>query len=104
MEEVQTLDPRSDLVHARAALDVMLVALVAAKGSDLHLTVGAPPTIRVDGGLRYLPDYDTLNPTDTATLVRSAVTGDVPVPGQPLHPARVVCRDVPGDPAPHQVP
>ena len=28
----------------RASLDTLLVALVEARGSDLHLTVGAPPT------------------------------------------------------------
>ena len=74
MEDVHTLDPRSNLTHARAALDVMLVGLVTAKGSDLHLTVGAPPTIRVDGSLRSLPEYESLSPADTATLIRSAVT------------------------------
>lgn len=55
-------------------LDAMLSALVEAQGSDLHLTVGAPPTIRVHGGLRYLPDYDELTPADTTALLRSAVT------------------------------
>jgi twitching motility protein PilT len=52
----------------------MLVALVDAEGSDLHLTVGAPPTVRVHGSLRRLPGYDRLEPADTATLVRAAAT------------------------------
>jgi twitching motility protein PilT len=52
----------------------MLVALVQAHGSDLHLTAGAPPTIRVNGGLQYLPDYDELTRSDTLRLVRAATT------------------------------
>ena len=79
VEAVHTLDrPVEHDNHSdeRASLDTLLVALVEAGGSDLHLTVGVPPTIRVDGGLRYLPDYENLSPSDTATLVRAA-TNDI---------------------------
>jgi twitching motility protein PilT len=58
----------------RAALDAMLIALVNARGSDLHLTVGAPPTIRVNGSLHYLGGYDELDQHDTDVLVRTAVS------------------------------
>ena len=58
---------------ARSALDAMLIALVQAGGSDLHLTVGAPPTIRFDGALRPLRGFETLGPADTAALARAAV-------------------------------
>ncbi len=61
---------------ARAALDTMLLALVQAQGSDLHLTVGAPPRMRVHGKLTALPEYDDLSPTDTELLVRAACTGE----------------------------
>jgi twitching motility protein PilT len=54
----------------------MLMSLIYERGSDLHLTVGAPPTIRVDGGLRYLPDYPALGPAETALLIRSAATDE----------------------------
>ena len=57
-----------------SVLDQMLVALVAARGSDLHLTVGSPPMIRVDGSLRPLAGYGRLNSADTALLARAAVT------------------------------
>jgi twitching motility protein PilT len=55
-------------------LHLMLRSLVEANGSDLHLTVGAPPTIRVHGHMRYLPSYDRLSPADTAMLVRAAAS------------------------------
>jgi twitching motility protein PilT len=62
--------PAGDL----AILDQMLVALVEGGGSDLHLTVGSPPMIRVDGSLRPLPGYGKLNAADTALLARAAVS------------------------------
>ncbi|MBT8224464.1 MAG: type IV pilus twitching motility protein PilT [Dactylosporangium sp.] len=51
----------------------MLAALVAAGGSDLHLTVGAPPTVRVDGQLRCAPGAPRLEPADTEAYARSLV-------------------------------
>ncbi len=67
--------------HASASgdqeyLNRMLFELVEAKGSDLHLTVGAPPTIRVNGSLRPLPGYGRLTASDTAMLARAALTED----------------------------
>ncbi|MGV8967932.1 MAG: type IV pilus twitching motility protein PilT [Cellulomonas sp.] len=41
-------------------LDAALRATVAAEASDLHLTVGATPMIRVDGGLRPLDGFASL--------------------------------------------
>jgi twitching motility protein PilT len=60
----------------RDSLDTMLVALVRSNGSDLHITVGAPPTIRQHGGLRHLPDYDRLRPAETEALLKSVVTAE----------------------------
>jgi twitching motility protein PilT len=79
VEAVQSYD-RSVIGAAfggvRAELDRMLVALVRAHGSDLHLTAGAPPTIRVHGSLQALPGYGPLEPEDTAALVRAAVNDE----------------------------
>ena len=72
---VVSVDPVAQS-EERADLDTMLMALVLAGGSDLHLTVGAPPTVRVHGGLRYLPVYERLTPEDTKTLIRAALTDD----------------------------
>jgi twitching motility protein PilT len=55
-------------------LNQMLVTLVESRGSDLHLTVGTPPMIRVNGALRPLPGYGNLNSADTALLARAAVS------------------------------
>jgi twitching motility protein PilT len=60
----------------RTVLDELLVALVENGGSDLHLTVGAPPTIRVHGDLRSLPDYPVLDPDDTRSLLRMVVSDE----------------------------
>jgi twitching motility protein PilT len=59
-----------------AVLNQMLVTLVESRGSDLHLTVGIPPMIRVNGSLRPLPGYGNLNSADTALLARSAVSAE----------------------------
>ena len=59
-----------------AVLNQMLVTLVESRGSDLHLTVGSPPMIRVDGSLRPLPGYGKLNSADTALLARAAVSAE----------------------------
>jgi twitching motility protein PilT len=79
VDAVQTLDDALTLDEPgeeRAALDTMLVSLVDAHGSDLHLTAGAPPSVRVHGKLRALPDYEHLEPADTAMLVRAACTAE----------------------------
>ena len=49
-------------------LDAALRAAVAAGASDLHLTVGATPMVRVDGGLRALEGFGVL---DSESLQRS---------------------------------
>jgi twitching motility protein PilT len=63
--------PRSE---ARDALDTLLTTLIERGGSDLHLTAGSAPTIRIHGDLNRLTDYADLTPEDTMELVRSIVT------------------------------
>jgi twitching motility protein PilT len=76
VQAVQTLENKvaaDERVEAKASLDTMLVSLIDERGSDLHLTVGAPPMVRVNGSLRPLPEYPKLTRTDTATLLRAMV-------------------------------
>lgn len=47
----------------------LLKKLVAVKGSDLHIKVGQPPGIRMDGKLKPVEGYDILKPQDTRMLV-----------------------------------
>ncbi len=51
------------MVSLRELLDVM----VKRNGSDLHITVGSPPIIRIDGKL-VKTDYDILGPEQTKKL------------------------------------
>ena len=59
-----------------AVLNQMLITLVQSRGSDLHLTVGTPPMMRVNGSLRPVPGYGKLNSADTALLARAALTAE----------------------------
>jgi twitching motility protein PilT len=53
-----------------------LEALVAAKGSDLHLKVGSPPRMRVDGRLVVL-DGPSVTPEMAETLLREVIRPDL---------------------------
>jgi twitching motility protein PilT len=48
----------------------LLKEMMERRATDLHLTVGAPPVIRVDGDLLRM-EYDPLTPQDTQDLVYS---------------------------------
>lgn len=48
----------------------LLKEMMERRATDLHLTVGAPPTIRIDGELTRM-EYDPLTPNETQTLVYS---------------------------------
>lgn len=51
-------------------IDQLLQICIERNASDIHLTVGKPPTLRVDGMLDSL-DYAPLTPTDTENLIKS---------------------------------
>lgn len=57
------------LEDRRAALDQLLAALWGRKGSDLLLTPGAAPLLRVDGALERMPDWFPLTPADTEAML-----------------------------------
>jgi twitching motility protein PilT len=54
--------------HSLLNIDHLLEQTVARAASDLHLTVGTPPTIRVHGHLERLEGFEPLDP-DTARTV-----------------------------------
>jgi twitching motility protein PilT len=54
-------------------LPELLKQTVEIDGSDLHLTIGTPPQVRVHGHLRRL-EYPDLSPSDTKALAYSVLT------------------------------
>jgi twitching motility protein PilT len=56
-----------------ASMDIdfadLLMEVVSRRASDLHLSVGARPTVRVRGRLGPLEDYPKLSATDTREIV-----------------------------------
>ncbi|MCA9772403.1 MAG: PilT/PilU family type 4a pilus ATPase [Myxococcales bacterium] len=52
----------------------MLKALVESGGSDLHITAGSPPALRIDGKLRPMREHDPLSAADTKQLCYSILT------------------------------
>jgi len=43
------------------------------KASDIHITVGVPPAVRVDGLIRFLEEFPKLGPEDTQKLAYSVM-------------------------------
>jgi twitching motility protein PilT len=55
------------------SMDELLKELVLKSASDLHLTVGAPPMLRIDGEI-YPTQYERLTPDTVQRLVYSLLT------------------------------
>jgi twitching motility protein PilT len=51
------------------AIDDLLTVTVERNASDLHLTAGSPPVIRVTGRLERLADYEKLTPEEIRTVM-----------------------------------
>jgi twitching motility protein PilT len=56
------------------SIDELLTFMVERDASDLHLTAGSPPVIRVNGRLERLPDFEKLSPEETRDLVYRIVS------------------------------
>ncbi|HWE33739.1 MAG TPA: ATPase, T2SS/T4P/T4SS family, partial [Solirubrobacteraceae bacterium] len=52
----------------------VLLEVVDRRASDLHLTAGAPPMIRIRGRLTPMDGYPSLTPTDTREIVYSILS------------------------------
>lgn len=59
-------------------LNRLLTILAEENGSDLHLKVGSPPRIRVNGALRKL-DEPPLRPTDTSAIAEAIMHPDTAI-------------------------
>jgi twitching motility protein PilT len=54
----------------------LLMEVVSRRASDLHVSAGAHPTIRVRGHLTPLENYPKLSGTDTREIIYSILNGD----------------------------
>ncbi|MDX6702934.1 MAG: twitching motility protein PilT, partial [Baekduia sp.] len=54
----------------------LLLDVLERRASDLHITAGSKPKIRVRGRLTSLEDYPVLDPTDTREIVYGILTND----------------------------
>jgi twitching motility protein PilT len=62
--------------HIGSRIDALLSALWQAGGTDLLLSVGLPPMLRVDGSLSPAPEAHVLTAEDTDTLLAEVLTPD----------------------------
>lgn len=51
-------------------MEELLQIAVQRKASDLHITVGTPPVLRINGSLTRMEDYSVLKPPDTEELFK----------------------------------
>ena len=58
-------------------LDALLAYVVEHEGSDLHIKVGSPPKLRLNGSLTALPDEATLTPAETAEMARAIMNSRI---------------------------
>ena len=72
VQEVEVVEEVEELKEPNLA-DFM-VAVADGKGSDLHVTAGLPPMIRVHGDLKPLKGYRKLLPKDLQEMLYSMIT------------------------------
>ncbi len=61
--------PKKAGAGATAEMDELLQLLFAMKASDLHITVGSPPVLRLDGEIKPLSDRPVLTAADTERML-----------------------------------
>jgi twitching motility protein PilT len=58
------------------SIDALLEQLVALEASDLHITAGSPPVVRVRGSLERHEGYPKLSPEDTLQLLYQIMSSE----------------------------
>lgn len=66
----------SRYAEAGIKLQDLLIVMFARKASDLHLTIGIPPQVRINGQIRSMDDYPVLTPEDTGHLAFEVLSED----------------------------
>ncbi len=57
-------------------IEVLLEEVIKKKASDLHLQVGLPPILRIDGALIHVPGTDALNEESVEALIFAILDAD----------------------------
>jgi twitching motility protein PilT len=66
--------PPPGAAPSRIMLDELLIQVLEIGGSDLHLTAGAPPTIRVRGDMQHIEGYAPLTPDQLMATLYGVMT------------------------------
>lgn len=61
------------MLKTNKKIDELVEKMVSMGGSDLHIKVGAPPSVRVHGALGPLENYEALHPEDTDGLLQEII-------------------------------
>jgi twitching motility protein PilT len=64
------------MAESLLSIDDLLREMVALDASDLHITVGSQPVVRVNGVLERLEEHPRLTPTDTLQLLYRIMSGE----------------------------
>ena len=64
------------MAQAQPRIEILLEEVIKKKASDLHLQVGLPPMLRVDGALIAVPSTDIMNEEAVESLVFSILDED----------------------------
>ena len=64
------------MAEAIHSIDHLLEQMVTLKASDLHITVGTPPAIRVNGDVRRLDEYPALDAEQTQQLLYRVLSSE----------------------------
>jgi twitching motility protein PilT len=66
--------PEEERARAQAPVSELLEQVLTLNASDLHLTAGSSPAVRIHGALRRLGQYPELEPEDLQRMVYSILT------------------------------
>jgi twitching motility protein PilT len=64
-------------MDGKKLVDELTACLVERDGSDLHLKVGAHPSVRLKGSLEPLEDYEKLVPEDTEGILKEIIPSNL---------------------------
>ena len=73
---IMVTEYRDDRVEFHSEVDIagLMTRAIKEKASDIHITVGVPPIIRVHGDLKPVKNQPVLKPEDTLDIARSLMS------------------------------